>query len=155
MSVVRVGSKYRKPQGKIVCIVSVLERQEDGKFLCSYASGKTFIAEKAKIAAWELVHAVKVLEKKRIQQPTLIQACVAALSTEKRWMTPTELAKRLVEGGFYRFTPKAKTPWCTVSSRLNTHLSAGGKGIQKSKRGQFAAEGVEAPTVEAPATAPA
>lgn len=151
-SQVRVGWKYRKVCGAVASEISIVEKLEDGTFTCSYKSGKTFKASRETICSWERIVKAKPEHKRRINQPVLVDACKTALNAEKRWLTPTELVKQLVEKGLYKFTEKAKTPHCTVSSRLNTYLREGGKGIQKFGRGHFAAEGVE-PPVATPAEA--
>lgn len=143
-SYVRVGCKYIRHMGKVVCTVSVIEKLDSDNFLCAYNSGKTFKAHKATISTWEHLPPVKP-HGKRIEQPTLVSASIAALNAEQRWMTPTEIVAALLSRGLYKFTEKAKTPHCTVSSRLNSFLSSGGNGIQKNGRGHYAASGVPAP----------
>lgn len=141
---VRVGQKYHMKRGGVVCEVSVVENIGQGFYTCSYKSGKVFKKHKSEISKWERVVVVKQTHKKRIEQPTLVQSCVAALKAEGRFLTPTQIVKVLAERSLYQFTEKAKTPHCTVSSRLNAYIKNGGNDIQKNGRGHFAAEGVTA-----------
>ena len=48
-----------------------------------------------------------------------------------------EIYHELVKNGLYRFSPDAKTPWNSISTRLSTGVQARFPHLKKADRGQY------------------
>jgi hypothetical protein len=135
-NIVRVGRIYNKKQGAVISKVKVVEKLKNNIYKCIYlSSNKEFNATKETINKWSIYKQIK--EKKRLNSSTLLDVCLAILHTEKQAFTPTMLAKHIIDHALYKFSDTAKTPHCTISSRLNYYLSLPNSTIKKDKRGWF------------------
>ena len=126
--------------------------EETKKYQYATASGKMQSAEEDKILKdWTLIaeaeekvlakkaELVPMVETKRKNSITCLEAAIQTLVRRNVPMTAKELVRAMVADEAFFFSPKAKTPWNSVGTRLTTYMNncEGDCRIKQIARGKF------------------
>ena len=90
------------------------------------ASKKEVKASPIEVKTWKLIHYEKKAvdkAKKRLNERNLVDVAIETVLAHGEGMSAKAIVEALRTEGTYRFKDTAKTPWNTVSSRLNTYIN--------------------------------
>lgn len=144
---VKVGNEYARPLGANKQFVTIVGINDDGTVQVVSKSGKqrfktkienvdkwTLIKESEVAEAVERVAEVKkevainadgtveVVARKRLNARPFVDVLIDTIKASDVPMSARELVEKVKADGTFHFSPTAKTPWNSASSRLNTYL---------------------------------
>ena len=126
---VNVGNVYEKVSynGNLVnkSKVTIVEVNED-EVVGRTASKKEVRASVLEVKQWKLLHyekKAKEVVRKRLNDRNCVDVAIETVLRHGCGMSAKAIVEAMIAEGTFKFAETAKTPWNTVSSRLNTYIN--------------------------------